>query len=119
MLRAWLFAAVAIYTAAGPASANEPLEKQFHDYFSGTCERAMKAEWTAQNLDPENPAAHAVMVKYCSCTSQAVVSYLTAEEIISFAVNPEADPAAAKMKPHFIECQERARKVGSNMTGGG
>jgi hypothetical protein len=101
-----------------PASAAEPLEKQFYDYFTASCENAMKAEWAAQNLDPDNPAAHAVMVKYCSCTSQAVVSYLNAEEIISFAVNPEQEPAAGKMKPHFLECQERARKVGSNLTGG-
>jgi hypothetical protein len=50
------------------------------------------------------------MVKYCACTSQAVVSYLDAEEIISFATNPEQEPAASKMRPHFVECQERARK---------
>ena len=115
---AWLlpFAAFCVTT---PTSANEPLEKQFYDYFTASCEKAMKAEWAAQNLDASNPAAHAVMVKYCSCTSQAVVSYLSAEEIISFAVNPEQDPAAGKMKPHFVDCQERARKVGSNLTGGG
>ena len=105
--------------SAAAASANEPLEKQFFDYFTASCEKAMQEEWKSQNLDPDNPAAHAVMVKYCSCTSQAVVSDLTAEEIISFAVNPEAEPAAGKMKPHFVECQERARKVGSNLTGGG
>lgn len=110
--------AVGLYSVAFPASAAEPLEKQFYDYFTATCEQAMQAEWAAQNLDPDNPAAHAVMVKYCSCTSQAVVSYLNAEEIISFAVNPEQEPAAGKMKPHFLECQERARKVGSNLTGG-
>jgi hypothetical protein len=118
MFRAWLLA-VAVCVVAAPASATEPLEKQFYDYFTGTCEKAMKAEWAAQNLDADNPAAHAVMVKYCSCTSQAVVSNLAAEEMISFAVNPEAEPAAGKMKPHFLECQERARKVGSNLTGGG
>jgi hypothetical protein len=101
------------------AHAQEPLEKQFYDYFTAQCEKAMKDEWAAQNLDPDNPAAHAVMVKYCSCTSQSVVSYLTAEEIIAFAVNPDAEPAASKMTPHFVECQERARKVGSNLTGGG
>ena len=109
--------ATAICAAA--ASANEPLEKQFYDYFTASCEQAMKAEWTAKNLDPNNPAAHAVMVKYCSCTSQSVVSYLNAEEIIAFATDPEQEPAASKMKPHFLECQERARKVGSNLTGGG
>jgi len=101
----------AVSCAAIPASAAEPLEKQFYDYFTATCEKAMKAEWAAQNLDPDNPAAHTVMVKYCSCTSQSVVSYLSAEEIIAFAVNPEQEPTAAKMRPHFVECQERARKI--------
>jgi hypothetical protein len=114
----WLSASGAL-SAAVPAAAGEPLEKQFYDYFTASCEKAMKAEWTAQKLDPDNPAAHAVMVKYCSCTSQSVVSYLNAGEIIAFAVNPEQEPAAGKMKPHFLDCQERARKVGSNLTGGG
>lgn len=94
----------------GPAAANEPLEKQFFDYFTVRCEAAMEAEWKAANLDPANPEAHQVMVKYCACTSQAVVSFLTAEEIIAFATNPELEPAAGKMRPHFVECQERARK---------
>ena len=96
---------------AAPAGADEPLEKQFFDYFAQSCQRAMEAEWTAANLDPSNPEAHGVMVKYCTCTSQAVVSFLSAEEIISFAGNPEQEPAASKMRPHFVECQERARKV--------
>jgi hypothetical protein len=95
---------------APPAAAGEPLEKQFFDYFTQRCESAMEAEWKAANLDPANPEAHAVMVKYCTCTSQAVVSYLAAEEIISFATNPEQEPAAGKMRPHFVDCQERARK---------
>ena len=96
---------------ATPAVANEPLEKQFFDYFTASCESAMKEEWTAQNRDPNNPALQSVMVKYCSCTSQAVVSNLTAEEIIAFAISPEQEPTASKMKPHFLECQERARKL--------
>jgi len=119
MRRLWLFAAAAASCLSLSASATEPLEKQFYDYFTASCEKAMKAEWAAQKLDANNPAAHAVMVKYCSCTSQAVVSYLNAGEIIAFATNPEQEPAAGKMKPHFLECQERARKVGSNLTGGG
>ena len=105
------FALGLVLLCAGPAVANEPLEKQFFDYFTGRCEAAMEAEWTAANLDPANPEAHEVMVKYCACTSQAVVSFLTAEEIISFATNPEQEPAASKMRPHFVECQERARNV--------
>src|SRR5262245_54297074 len=95
----------------GPAAAAEPLEKQFFDYFTRRCEAAMEAEWKAANLDPANPEAHEVMVKYCACTSQAVVSFLNAEEIVSFATNPEQEPAASKMRPHFVQCQERARKA--------
>jgi len=105
------FAFVLMVACTASASANEPLEKQFFDYFAQSCQRAMEAEWTAANLDPSNPEAHGVMVKYCTCTSQAVVSFLSAEEIISFAGNPEQEPAASKMRPHFVECQERARKV--------
>ncbi|MEZ5829997.1 MAG: hypothetical protein R3D05_02315 [Dongiaceae bacterium] len=99
-----------LLTVATSASAGEPLEKQFFDYFTARCEAAMEAEWKAAKLDPENPQAHEVMVKYCSCTSQAVVSTLNAEELISFATNPEQEPAASKMRPLFVECQERARK---------
>ena len=103
-------ALVLLLTGATSASAADPLEKQFFDYFTLRCEAAMEAEWKAANLDPANPEAHEVMTKYCTCTSQAVVSFLGAEEIISFATNPEQEPAASKMRPHFVECQERARK---------
>ena len=100
-----------LLTGATCASASDPLEKQFFDYFTLRCEAAMEAEWKAANLDPTNPEAHEVMVKYCACTSQAVVSFLNAEEIIAFATNPEQEPAASKMRPHFVQCQERARKA--------
>lgn len=99
-----------LLTSATSASAADPLEKQFFDYFTQRCEAAMEAEWKAANLDPTNPEAHEVMTKYCTCTSQAVVSFLGAEEIIAFATNPEQEPAASKMQPHFVDCQERARK---------
>jgi|SRR5688572_3861787 hypothetical protein len=102
-----------------PAAADEPLEKQFFDYFTQRCEAAMEAEWNAAKLDPTNPEAQAVMGKYCACTSQAVVSFLSADEIISFATNPEQEPAASKMRPHFIQCQERARKKASEQEGSG
>jgi hypothetical protein len=95
---------------AAPAAADEPLEKQFFDYFSQRCEAGMQAEWRDANLDLENPLAKAMMAKYCACTSQAVVSFLTAEEIIAFANNPEQDPAGSKMRPHFLQCEERARQ---------
>lgn len=113
------FALALALLCGSPASANEPLEKQFFDYFTGRCEKAMAAEWKAANLDPANPEAQDVMVKYCACTSQAVVSFLDAEEIISFADNPEREPAASKMRPYFVECQERARKKAGEQTGSG
>lgn len=100
-----------LLVAAASALAADPLEKQFFDYFTLRCEAAMEAEWNAANLDPENPEAHAVMTKYCACTSQAVVSFLTAEEIITFATDPEKEPAAGKMRPHFVSCQERVRNA--------
>lgn len=100
-----------LLVGAANASAADPLEKQFFDYFTQRCEAAMAAEWKAANLDPDNPEAHAVMNKYCACTSQAVVSFLNAEEIIAFATNPEQEPAASKMRPHFTSCQERVRKA--------
>src|SRR5690242_8223406 len=100
-----------LLAGAASASAAEPLEKQFFDYFTRRCEAALQAEWKAAKLDPDNPEAHAVMAKYCSCTSQAVVSFLNAEEIIAFANDPEQEPASSKMKPHFVTCQERARKT--------
>jgi hypothetical protein len=101
---------VALLACMTSASASEPLEKQFFDYFTQRCEAAMDAEWKAAKLDPNNPEARDVMVKYCTCTSQAVVSFLNAEEIVSFATDPEREPASSKMRPHFVECQERARK---------
>ena len=103
-----------LLAGAASASAAEPLEKQFFDYFTQRCETALEAEWKAAKLDPNNPEAHAVMAKYCSCTSQAVVSFLNAEEIIAFATNPEQEPASSKMKPYFVECQARARKSAAN-----
>ena len=108
MRRAFALAVIAL--CATPAVANEPLEKQFFDYFTQRCEAALEAEWKAAELDPNNPEARSVLGKYCGCTSQAVVSFLSAEEIIAFANNPEQEPAASKMRPHFEECQERARK---------
>jgi hypothetical protein len=108
-----MHAALALgFLLVGAASAfgADPLEKQFFDYFTQRCEAAMEAEWKAANLDPANPEAHDVIGKYCTCTSQAVVSFLSAEEIVAFATNPEQEPAASKMRPHFVDCQQRARK---------
>ena len=45
-------ALVILLTGAASASAGDPLEKQFFDYFTQRCEAAMEAEWKAANLDP-------------------------------------------------------------------
>lgn len=91
-----------------PSFADElrpPLEKQFFDYFNGQCVTALEtqAKSKGKKLDVGNLGES--IHNYCGCTSQAVVSYLSAEEIIAFAVNPEAEPAASKMKPYFESCQ--------------
>ena len=46
-----------LLTGATSASAADPLEKQFFDYFTQRCEVAMEAEWKAAKLDPANPEA--------------------------------------------------------------
>jgi len=56
------------------------------------------------NMDPSAVGVAEGINKYCTCTSQAIVSHLSAEEIISFAVAPDKDPAASKMRPHFEQC---------------
>lgn len=101
--------AAALLTVAGvvPAAADslrEPLEKQFFDYFTRQCSDGLVAEAKAMNMDPGAAGVAEGINKYCTCTSQAVVSHLTAEEIITFAVDPTRDPAASKMKPYFEQC---------------
>lgn len=85
-----------------------PLEKQFFDYFSGQCVSALETQAKAKGkkLDQGNLADN--ISDYCECTSHAVVSYLSAEELIAFAVNPENEPAASKMKPYFANCQGKS-----------
>lgn len=83
-----------------------PLEKQFFNYFSDRCTGGMNAEIAASGKNPKDVKVAKAVQQYCSCTSQAVVSYLSAEEIISFAINPEKEPAASKMRPYFAKkCQ--------------
>lgn len=100
---------VALVAAGMSAAAAEelrpPLEKQFFDYFSGQCVSALEAQAKAKGKKLESGNLAESIGKYCKCTSQAVVSYLSAEEIIAFAVNPEMEPAASKMKPYFAACQ--------------
>jgi hypothetical protein len=87
------------------ADLRDPLEKQFFDYFTQRCNEGLAAEAKSQNLDITKTGVAEGINKYCSCTSQAVVSYLTAEEMISFAVDATRDPASSKMKPYFEQCR--------------
>lgn len=104
-----LLVAAALLALAGgfPATAETlraPLEKQFFDYFTKQCSDGLAAEAKAMNMDTSAAGVAEGINKYCTCTSQAIVSHLSAEEIISFAVDPTKDPAAATMKPYFEQC---------------
>ena len=81
-----------------------PLEKQFFDYFNDRCEMGMNAEIKATGKNPQDSMIADAVNRYCACTAQAIVSYLSAGEIIAFANNPEEEPAASKMKPYFVGC---------------
>jgi hypothetical protein len=81
-----------------------PLEKQFFDFFAGQCADGLVAEAKSMNMDPKQPNVADGITRYCACTSQAIVSHLTAAEIIAFANDATRDPAAGKMKPYFKEC---------------
>lgn len=82
-----------------------PLEKQFFDYFAGECKGALETQAKSQGKRLDQGNLGDSINYYCACTSQAVVSYLSASEIIAFANNPEAEPAASKIKPLFAKCQ--------------
>lgn len=90
--------------SANAESLRAPLEKQFFDYFAKQCSDGLAAEATSMNMDPSQPAVAEGINRYCSCTSQAVVSRLDAGEIIAFANDPSKEPAASKMKPYFAQC---------------
>jgi hypothetical protein len=86
-------------------SLRPPLEKQFFDFFAQECVAGMEADAKSMKLDVSSPAIKEGIDRYCSCTSQAVVSYLDPKEIISFANDATKDPVASKMKPHFDRCK--------------
>ena len=81
-----------------------PLERQFFEFFRAKCSEGMRAEIKTVGKNPDDSKIADAIARYCTCTSQAVVSYLTAEEIISFSIDPEKEPAASKMKPYFQSC---------------
>jgi hypothetical protein len=97
-----VFAAASV-TSACADELRPPLEKQFFDYFVGRCTGGMNAEVAASGKDPNDSRVVKFIEQYCGCTSQAIVSYLSAEEIISFANDPEKEPASSKMRPYFAE----------------
>lgn len=106
--------AVFISVVGLPASADTlrpPLEKQFFDFFRAQCVVGLEAEAISMNMDPTQENVAASIAGYCACTAQAVVSHLTAEEIISFGVNPEKEPAAGKMRPYFEQCHGKSATV--------
>lgn len=82
-----------------------PLEKQFFDYFATQCQSALETQARSQGKNLEQGNLASGIKSYCACTSQTIVSYLSASEIISFATNPEAEPAASKITPYFNKCQ--------------
>lgn len=108
-MRSISFLLLGLLAASGPAQARVPLEKQFFDYFAGQCQQGLSEEVKALGRDPSTPVAQEGLRNYCACTAQAVVSFLTAEEMIGFAVNPEAGAAAGKMRPYFERCQNKVR----------
>ncbi|HEX9448342.1 MAG TPA: hypothetical protein VF920_10180 [Dongiaceae bacterium] len=96
-----------------PAAADEhvPLERQFFNYFNDHCTQSMNGQLQQQGKDPSVSPYRDGIQSYCSCTAQAVVSRLSAEEILQFANNPELDPAASKIRPYFFACRDKARQV--------
>jgi hypothetical protein len=109
MMRIGLIVSAAVLAAAVlPARADElrpPLEKQFFEYFAGQCESALETQAQSRGKKLDQGGLGDSIKKYCACTSQAVVSHLSAGEIIAFANNPESEPGASKMKPYFAQCQ--------------
>jgi hypothetical protein len=102
-----LFVAFAAVMAV-PTQAEElrpPLEKQFFDYFTTQCVSALETQARSKGKKLDQGNLGESINNYCKCTSQAVVSYLSAGEIIAFANDPETEPAASKMTPHFAKCQ--------------
>ncbi len=96
---------------AGADELRPPLEKQFFDYFSARCVAGLRIEAERAGKDPEDVPIQKTISSYCSCTSQAVVSFLDAEEIVIFAIDPAKPQVAAKMAPYFQSCKDKSRQA--------
>ena len=88
-----------------------PLEKQFFDYFNDRCVAGLKIEVEKAGKNAGDDAIQKTIGSYCSCTSQAVVSFLDAEEIVIFAIDPTKPPVASKMQPYFQSCKDKSRQA--------
>lgn len=111
MMRKIVLVAALSAAVAGPSLADElrpPLEKQFFDYFSRQCVSDLETQARSKGKKLDVGGLGDSIKHYCDCTSQAVVSYLSAEELIAFAINPETEPAATKMKPYYAACQGKS-----------
>lgn len=105
-----LLAGALISNAAGADTLRPPLEKQFFDYFNDRCVAGLRIEAQKSGKNPEEPAIQKTIGGYCACTSQAVVSFLGAEEIVIFAIDPTKSPVAGKMQPYFQDCKDKSRQ---------
>jgi hypothetical protein len=96
-----------------PAAAADrvPLERQFFDFFNDRCAQSMNQQLQQQGKDPTATRYHDGITTYCSCTAQAIVSWLSAEEILQFANDPEQEPGASKIRPYFLACRDKAQQA--------
>jgi hypothetical protein len=109
--RAWalILAGASLLPHAAAAEGRVPLEKQFFDFFDGRCVTDMQNQLRESGKDPEAPRFKAGVETYCACTAQALVSRLSAEEILAFANDPTHEPGASKIRPYFEQCRDQVR----------
>lgn len=112
-MRRHVIIAIAAGLSISPAVADEhvPLERQFFDFLNGRCAQSMNQQLQQQGKDPGEARYRTGIDTYCGCTAQAVVSWLSAEEILQFANDPEQEPAAGKMRPYFFACRDKAKQA--------
>lgn len=106
-----LLAGLAVSSIAQADTLRPPLEKQFFDYFNDRCVAGLRIEAEKAGKNPEDAAIQKTIGGYCACTSQAVVSFLGAEEIVIFAIDPAKPQVAAKMQPYFQDCKDKSRQA--------
>ena len=99
--------------ASSPVAAAEhvPLERQFFDYFNDRCVQSMNGQLQQQSKDPQAAPYRDGIASYCSCTAQALVSWLDAGEIVQFAEDPTLEPGASKIRPYFLACRDKVRQA--------